>query len=121
MRENPAEKITRVLGSWKFLISQSVFLVMYVIYNLFAPHPFDPFPFIFLNLILSFQAAYTAPIILMSHALMTKRDRDLAEQDHENTKKILAHITNLEQKLIKEVDEAVDEITGVIEAEDSPR
>ncbi len=117
MKENPAEKITRVLGSWKFLISQSIVLTAYVLYNLFAPHPFDPFPFIFLNLILSFQAAYTAPIILMSHSLMAKRDRELATQDHENTKKILAHITNLEQKLIKEVDEAVDEITDAIEAD----
>ncbi len=119
MKENLAEKITVVLGSWKFLICQTVFLIAYVLYNLFAPNPFDPYPFIFLNLILSFQAAYTAPIILMSHAVMNDRDRALANQDRESTRAILLMIKNLETRLIKEVDEAVDEITEAIEDADA--
>ncbi len=114
MKTNLAEKITNVIGSWRFLIAQTVVLVVYVLYNLLSPHPFDPFPFIFLNLVLSFQAAYTAPIILMSHALMTERDRAQQNQDRENTKEILAHIKKLEHALIKEVEEAVDEITEKI-------
>lgn len=119
MKESLAEKITTVIGSWKFLISQTLFLLVYVCYNLLAPNPFDPFPFIFLNLILSFQAAYTAPVILMSHSLMNERDRQLAAQDRENTRLILNHIKNLEARMIKEVDEAVDEITEAIEEADS--
>lgn len=113
-----AEKITGLLGSWKFLIGQTMFLILYVSYNLISSNPFDPFPFIFLNLILSFQAAYTAPIILMSHALMTERDREVAAQDHENTKKILQHIEKLGLKVEKEVDDAVEEISEKIEESD---
>lgn len=94
---------------------QSVVLAIYIAYNLFAPHPFDPFPFIFLNLVLSFQAAYTAPIILMSHNSIAERDRALAAQDRENTHQILESIKKLEHKLISEVNEAVDEITETIE------
>lgn len=119
MRISLAEKITTILGSWKFLVSQTMFLICYVLYNLLSPNPFDPFPFIFLNLILSFQAAYTAPIILMSHSLMNKRDRDLARQDHENTLKILSHIEKLGVQLVKEVDDAVEEITDAIESDDN--
>lgn len=115
MKNSVAENITSTIGSWRFLIGQSVILTAYVAYNLLSSNPFDPFPFIFLNLILSFQAAYTAPIILMSHALMTQRDRELARRDHANTVKILYHIEKLGIQLTKEVDDAVDEITEAIE------
>lgn len=115
MKESLAEKITTILGSWKFLICQTLFLISYVSYNLLASNPFDPYPFIFLNLILSFQAAYTAPIILMSHSLMNNRDRQLADLDRTNTKLILNHIKSVEATLSKQFDEAVEEITDAIE------
>lgn len=119
MKENLADKITGIIGSWKFLILQTIILVLYVGLNVawFFVH-FDPFPFIFLNLILSFQAAYTAPIILMSHNRMAERDRDLAKLDRENNARILQSIEKLEKTLIKEVDQAVEEITEAIEEDD---
>jgi uncharacterized membrane protein len=95
-----AERLTKVIGSWKFIIAQSIILILYVLFN-----RLDAEAFTVLNLILSFQAAYTAPILLMSHNAMTERDRELAEVDRENTKKILWRISKLETKLIKEIEE----------------
>jgi len=114
-----ADKITEVIGSWWFLCIQSMLLCFYIWINASATKPFDPYPFILLNLVLSFQAAYTAPVILMSHNRMAERDRILAASDRENTRKILEHIALLEKNLIKEVDEAVSEITEAVEAEET--
>lgn len=116
---NLADKITTVIGSWKFLGIQSVILCIYVVANAWLlTEPFDPYPFILLNLVLSFQAAYTAPIILMSHNRMAEKDRELAQVDRENTRKILLSIQTLENTFKKEVEEAVDEITEAIAEDD---
>jgi uncharacterized membrane protein len=112
-----ADKIVEVIGSWKFLGIQSALLVTYVLVNLFV-FPFDPYPFVFLNLMLSFQAAYTAPIILMSHSRMAERDRELAAKDREDLHTILRAIQKVEKNLEKELDEAVKEITDAIEEDE---
>ena len=72
-----ADRITRVLGSWPFLLTQSVILAAWVALNIAAwiGH-WDPYPFILLNLALSFQAAYAAPIILMSQNRESQIDRE---------------------------------------------
>lgn len=105
------DKVAKAIGSWKFLIIQTVVLLLYVLLNTesFEIHHFDPFPFIFLNLVLSFQAAYTAPILLISHNRMAERDRELAEQDRKNTKIILDTIRKLEKNLIDKIEEIEDE------------
>lgn len=118
MGRNLADAITELVGSWWFLGIQTTILILYVAYNLLSSHPFDPFPFIFLNLMLSFQAAYTAPIILMSHNRMAERDRELLRKDRENTQSILKHIETLEKTLLKDIDEAVQDITEVINEQD---
>jgi uncharacterized membrane protein len=65
--ETVADLVARVVGSWTFLIVQSVILGIWMILNLFgAWMHWDPYPFILLNLVLSFQAAFATPIILMS-------------------------------------------------------
>lgn len=117
-KRNLADVITEVIGSWWFLAGQSVFLLLYVLYNLLSSTPFDPFPFIFLNLMLSFQAAYTAPIILMSHNRMADRDRELLRKDRENTQKILKSIEKLEARLLKDIDEAVEDIKEYIDEDE---
>jgi uncharacterized membrane protein len=118
MRKNLADSITETIGSWWFLGAQTVLLIIYVALNLCIPNPPDSFPFIFLNLILSFQAAYTAPVILMSHNRIAERDRELARKDREHTQQILRHIEKLEKALLKGVEEAVEDITEVIKEED---
>jgi CRP/FNR family cyclic AMP-dependent transcriptional regulator len=82
-----------MMGSWKFIIWQSCLLAVWVIWNAIAGihnshHPesrwflWDEYPFIFLNLALSFQAAYAAPIIMMSQNRSADKDRLAAEVDH---------------------------------------
>lgn len=76
--EHIADVAAHFIGSWKFIICQSLFFLVWVIYNssvLFGLLPFDPYPFILLNLILSFQASFLSPMILMSQNRTDKSDR----------------------------------------------
>jgi uncharacterized membrane protein len=78
-----ADKVTSVVGSWNFIIIQSIFIVFWIIINLLSPQKlWDPYPFILLNLFMSFQSAFTAPIIMMSQNRQTERDRKEAYNDH---------------------------------------
>jgi uncharacterized membrane protein len=71
------------LGSWRFIIIQSVLLGVCIILNVMAfINHWDPYPFILLNLVLSFQAAYAAPIIMMSQNRQSEIDRRHAEHDY---------------------------------------
>ena len=80
-----ADKIAQVGGSWTFIISFIVFLVVWTMGNvlLLGRAQFDPYPFIFLNLILSMIAALQAPVIMMSQNRMAARDRLEATHDYE--------------------------------------
>jgi uncharacterized membrane protein len=62
-------------GSWRFIISAAIFLAIWMIFNLKSTKPFDPPPFIGLNLILSCVAAFQAPFILMSQNRQSEKDR----------------------------------------------
>jgi len=65
--QRAADTFARIIGSWSFVIIQSVVLFGWIIFNTLSPGArWDPFPFILLNLMLSFQAAYTSPLVLMS-------------------------------------------------------
>ena len=70
-----ADKIAEFIGSWTFIITQSTILTVWIIINIFGIVHFDPYPFILLNLFLSFQAAYATPLILMSANRQAERDR----------------------------------------------
>ncbi len=71
-----ADTVAKVVGSWTFIVTQSVLLIFWVILNVVAwMRHWDPYPFILLNLFLSLQAAYTAPVIMMSQNRQTVRDR----------------------------------------------
>lgn len=79
-----ADKFASVMGSWRFIIIQSCILIVWVSINIYGwIHAWDPYPFILLNLMLSFQAAYAAPIIMMSQNRQSDKDRLAAEIDHE--------------------------------------
>lgn len=79
-----ADAFANGVGSWSFIIIQSVILVIWITLNVIAwiDH-WDPYPFILLNLALSFQAAYAAPIIMMSQNRQAAKDRLMAEQDYQ--------------------------------------
>ena len=83
-----ADRFASVMGSWTFIIVQSVLLFCWVALNITGwIFHWDPYPFILLNLMLSFQAAYAAPIIMMSQNRQADKDRIEAHHDFEvNTK-----------------------------------
>lgn len=74
--ENVASKVVGFIGSWKFIIIQTIALSSWVTINIIAmTNGWDPYPFILLNLVLSFQAAFASPLILMAQNLTDRRDR----------------------------------------------
>jgi uncharacterized membrane protein len=104
--ERLADRVAAVIGSWPFLIVQTILIVLWVIVNaveLFV-HPWDPFPFILLNLCFSLQAAYTGPILLVAGNRQSQLDRlrlehtaDVEEASEKMTLEILKEIeTNTE-------------------------
>jgi uncharacterized membrane protein len=70
-----ADKIAEFIGSWTFIIIQSTILTIWVILNIIGLFHCDPYPFILLNLFLSFEAAYATPLILMSSTRQSEKDR----------------------------------------------
>jgi uncharacterized membrane protein len=78
-----AEKFARFMGTARFLIYMTLFVSAGLLFNWLAPGPvrFDDFPFIFLTLMLSLQASYAAPLILLAQNRQEDRDRVIAEQD----------------------------------------
>jgi uncharacterized membrane protein len=79
-----ADGVASGMGSWTFIITQTAILALWIILNLVAwVHHWDPYPFIFLNLALSFQAAYAAPIIMMSQNRQAEKDRLTAQNDYQ--------------------------------------
>jgi len=86
--QRTSDRVANIVGSWPFIIFQSIFLAVWVILNVAAViHHWDPYPFILMNLILSMQAAYTAPIIMMSQNRQADRDRLEAHNDYIINKK----------------------------------
>jgi uncharacterized membrane protein len=82
--EQLADRVTAVFGSWKFIIVQTMIVVLWIGLNLFAAiHHWDPYPFILLNLVFSTQAAYAAPLILLSQNRQADTDRIRAEHDYQ--------------------------------------
>ena len=78
-----ADWVAKTVGSWRFIIIQSVILGVWIALNVIAyVQHWDPYPFILLNLVLSFQAAYAAPIIMMSQNRQSEIDRSHAEHDY---------------------------------------
>ena len=78
-----SDRVARIVGSWSFILIQSSILAIWVALNITAVlRHWDPYPFILMNLILSLQAAYTAPIIMMSQNRQTAKDRVEAHNDY---------------------------------------
>ena len=76
-----SESIARFLGTGRYLVIQSIVVVTWVIVNIYKPFQFDGYPFIFLTLILSLQASYAAPLLLLAQNRQEDRDNEQLERD----------------------------------------
>ncbi len=76
-----SESIARFLGTGRYLVIQSFVVVTWVIVNIYEPFQFDGYPFIFLTLVLSLQASYAAPLILLAQNRQEDRDNEQLERD----------------------------------------
>jgi uncharacterized membrane protein len=102
-----ADSTARVLGSWPFIIAQTVIVLLWIGLNATAViRRWDPYPFILLNLMFSVQAAYAAPILMMSQNRQAERDRYQAQADFDTNVKaedeiedIQAHLHGIEASL----------------------
>jgi uncharacterized membrane protein len=99
--ERLADAVARFGGSWTFIIVFFVLLMSWTLVNtqLLGDHAFDPYPFIFLNLVLSMLAAIQAPIIMMSQNRQSTKDRQMATHDYEVNLKAEIEIMALHDKL----------------------
>jgi len=105
-----ADKVAQVVGSWPFIIYQSVIITLWIGFNLFLFYQrykdpgffkaWDPYPFILLNLVLSFQAAYTGPVVMMSQNRQAEKDRLMAEEDFQVNKRAEEEIKVLMEHLV---------------------
>ena len=113
-----ADAVARIVGGWPFIITQSAIILVWVAVNGFllyqasaSPSYFkswDPYPFILLNLVLSFQAAYTGPIVMMSQNRQSEKDRLMAEHDfqinvtaEEEIKVIMEHLVHQDDLILE--------------------
>ncbi len=87
-----SEKVARYIGSWAFIAWMTAAVLSWVLWNTLAPENLRPdfFPFIFLTLLLSLQASYAAPLILLAQNRQTDRDRVQYQEDRQRTERLLA-------------------------------
>ncbi len=117
--QKAADSIANIMGSWKFLIIQSLILFLWVILNIAAyVNHWDPYPFILLNLFLSLQAAYTAPVIMMSQNRQAERDRLEAHNDYninlkaeEEVRLIIEHL-EMQNKALEDNNRLLNELVA---------
>ncbi len=101
-----ADRVAKFGGSWRFVISFGMVLAVYTLINIFIPKPWDPYPFILLNLFLSMLAAIQAPVIMMSQNRQDTKDRLRSELDYNVNLKaelevgeLLRRVGRIEQRL----------------------
>ena len=126
LADRAADKIAEIVGSWRFIILQSALLFGWIVFNAVSSRRVDPYPFILLNLLLSFQAAYTAPIIMMSQNRQGDIDRRRAMDDFDINCKAEVEIETLHAKIdamreqeIAQLTAAVDRLTRMLEQRSS--
>jgi uncharacterized membrane protein len=113
-----ADLVTAVVGSWKFIIIQSCLLALWIVLNVLAiVGRWDPYPFILLNLALSFQAAYATPFILMSQNRQSEVDRDRAQQDLDCDLKAELEIELIHEKIDALKDREISELRRLLQTQ----
>jgi uncharacterized membrane protein len=103
--QRAADVVTASVGSWTFILIQSGILAIWLVVNSLAwIRHWDPYPFILLNLVLSFQAAFTAPIIMMSQNRQAARDRTEAVEDYA--------VDRQAEEEVEEIQNRLDDLAG---------
>jgi uncharacterized membrane protein len=123
-----ADTVAATMGSWSFIIIQSAILIVWIVLNVTAyVYNWDPYPFILLNLALSFQAAYAAPFIMMSQNRQQEIDRQASESDHRINIKAELEIELLHQKMdqLRQIEvlyltKAVNDLTALLKEKGAP-
>jgi uncharacterized membrane protein len=111
-----ADGVATTMGSWTFIIVQSIILTVWIVLNLIAwMQHWDPYPFILLNLALSFQAAYAAPFIMISQNRQADRDRHQAEEDYRTNVEAERRIEELQKSLAQLEVNKLDRILELLE------
>jgi uncharacterized membrane protein len=116
--ERLADQLAAAMGSWPFIIAQSTLMVVWVYLNvwaIFIAH-WDPYPFILLNLVLSFQATYAGPIVLLASNRQSQKDRITLEHAADESDKGEQHITKILTEIRKNT-ELTLQILRELEAE----
>jgi uncharacterized membrane protein len=116
--ERLADQLAAAMGSWPFIIAQSCLMIAWVYFNvwgIFIAH-WDPYPFILLNLVLSFQATYAGPIVLLAGNRQSQKDRITLEHAADESDKGEEHITKILTE-IRENTELTLQILRELEAE----
>lgn len=91
--QRTADRIAKVMGSWNFIIIQTCVLCVWITLNIAAyMNHWDPYPFILMNLVLSMQAAYAAPVIMMSQNRQAEKDRIEAHNDYVINQKVESEV-----------------------------
>jgi len=111
-----ADKVASEMGSWRFIIYQSILVLAWVGFNLIGySYHWDPYPFILLSVLFSAQAAYAAPVIMMSQNRQSERDRIQATADYETNLSAKKEIENLQLHLSTIEMEKLDKIIMLLE------
>jgi uncharacterized membrane protein len=116
--ERVADHVAGFIGSWRFLIIQSVIFVIWVIVNtiwLLDRYQFDPYPFILFNLFMSAEAAYSSPLILMAQNRQSDRDRQQAEHDYNTNVAAKEEIETILSELARLELEKLDKILALLQ------
>jgi uncharacterized membrane protein len=116
--ERVADWMSQGMGSWPFIIVQTIFVLLWMTVNAigWALH-WDPYPFILLNLMFSIQAAYAAPIIMMSQNRQNQRDREQARQDLETDIRSRKGVEQLHKMIARIEIEKLDKIITLLESQ----
>ena len=113
--ERLSDTITKVMGSWQFIIWQTLIVLIWMILNIIGfVHHWDGYPFVLLNLIFSTQAAYAAPIIMMSQNRQNKRDREQALHDYQINIAAKKEIEDIQRQLSKIEVDKLDKILQLL-------
>jgi uncharacterized membrane protein len=116
-----SEAFARFIGTARFLVYMTVFVATWIVWNFVAPENlrFDEYPFIFLTFMLSLQASYAAPLILLAQNRQADRDRVTSQEDRDRDERNLAvtefmvrEIAAMRQELLADIKEMLDEKLG---------
>lgn len=123
-----SEKFARFIGTARFLVYMTIFVTAWILWNVLGPQDlrFDQYPFIFLTLLLSLQASYAAPLILLAQNRQADRDRVTSQEDRARDERNLAvtefmvrEIAAMRKELIAEIKDLIEQKSGTDTKSDS--